>query len=133
MRVLYSEGCHLYKDKVENLAWNQDRISEAVITAEHSDVVVLCVGLDESLEGEEGDTGNSDASGDKHDLHLPKVQEELIEKVTAVGKPTIVVLMAGSAIDMNYADENCNGILLAWYPGASAAGARPLYAEPLLR
>lgn len=118
IRVLYSQGCHLYKDKVENLAWNQDRISEAVITAEHSDVVVICVGLDETLEGEEGDTGNSDASGDKKDLHLPKVQEELIEKVTAVGKPTILVLMAGSAIDLNYPDANCNGILQAWYPGA---------------
>lgn len=123
VRVLYSEGCHLSKDKVENLAWNQDRISEAVITAEHSDVVVICVGLDETLEGEEGDTGNSDASGDKKDLHLPKVQEELIEKVTAVGKPTIVVLMAGSAIDLSYADEHCNGILLAWYPGARGGKA----------
>lgn len=123
VRVLYSQGCHLYKDRVENLAWEQDRISEAVITAEHSDVVVICVGLDETLEGEEGDTGNSDASGDKKDLHLPKVQEELIEKVAAVGKPTIVVLMAGSAIDLNYAQENCNGILLAWYPGARGGKA----------
>lgn len=67
--------------------------------------------------------GNSDASGDKVDLHLPKVQEELIEKVTAVGKPTIVVLMAGSAIDLNYAQDNCNGILLAWYPGARGGRA----------
>lgn len=123
VRVLYSEGCALEKEKVENLAWNQDRISEAVITAEHSDVVVVCVGLDETLEGEEGDAGNSDASGDKKDLHLPKVQEELIEKVTAVGKPVIVVLMAGSAIDLNYAQENCNGILLAWYPGARGGKA----------
>lgn len=123
IRVLYSQGCHLYKDKVENLAWNQDRISEAVITAEHSDVVVICVGLDETLEGEEGDTGNSDASGDKKDLHLPKVQEELIEKVTAVGKPAILVLMAGSAIDLNYPDANCNGILQAWYPGARGGKA----------
>ena len=119
VRVLYSEGCQLFKDKTENLAWTQDRISEAVITAEHSDVVILCVGLDETLEGEEGDTGNSDASGDKNgNLHLPKVQEELIQKVTAVGKPTVIVLMAGSAIDLNYAQEHCNGILLAWYPGA---------------
>ena len=123
VRVLYSQGCHLYKDRVENLAWEQDRISEAVITAEHSDVVVICVGLDETLEGEEGDTGNSDASGDKKDLHLPKVQEELIEKVAAAGKPTIVVLMAGSAIDLNYAQEKCNGILLAWYPGARGGKA----------
>ena len=123
VRVLYSEGCALENSKVENLAWNQDRISEAVITAEHSDVVILCVGLDETLEGEEGDEGNKDASGDKKDLHLPKVQEELIEKVTAVGKPVVVVLMAGSAIDLNYADENCNGILLAWYPGARGGKA----------
>ncbi|MDO4339273.1 MAG: glycoside hydrolase family 3 C-terminal domain-containing protein [Eubacteriales bacterium] len=123
IRVLYSEGCHLFEDKVEGLAWNQDRISEAVITAEHSDAVIICVGLDETLEGEEGDAGNGYASGDKKDLHLPKVQEELIERVTAVGKPTVVVLMAGSAIDLNYADENCNGILLAWYPGARGGKA----------
>ena len=123
VRVLYSQGCHLYKDRVENLAWEQDRISEAVITAEHSDAVVICVGLDETLEGEEGDTGNSDASGDKKDLHLPKVQEELIEKVAAVRHPTVVVQMAGSAIDLNYAQENCNGILLAWYPGARGGKA----------
>ena len=123
VRVLFSEGCHLEKDRVENLAWSQDRISEAVITAEHSDVVILCVGLDETLEGEEGDTGNSDASGDKKDLHLPKVQEELIEKVAAVGKPTIVVLLAGSAVDLNYANEHCSGILMAWYPGARGGRA----------
>lgn len=123
VRILYSEGCHLEKDRVEGLAWSQDRISEAVITAEHSDVVVICVGLDETLEGEEGDAGNSDASGDKKDLHLPKVQEELIEKVTAVGKPTIVVLMAGSAIDLSFAQKHCNGILMAWYPGARGGKA----------
>ena len=123
IRVLYSEGCHLENDRVESLAWRQDRISEAVITAEHSDVVVICVGLDETLEGEEGDAGNSDASGDKKDLHLPRVQEELIEKVTAVGKPTVVVLTAGSAVDMTYAQERCGGILMAWYPGARGGRA----------
>ena len=50
VRILYSQGCDLYKDKVENLAWDQVRISEAVITAENSDVVILCGGLDETLE-----------------------------------------------------------------------------------
>ena len=62
VRVFYSEGCHLYKDRVEGLGWRQDRISEALTVAEHSDVVILCLGLDETLEGEEGDTGNSYAS-----------------------------------------------------------------------
>lgn len=123
VRVLYSEGCHLYKDKVEGLAWNQDRISEAVTVAEHSDVVLVCVGLDETLEGEEGDAGNMDASGDKLSLHLPKCQEELIEAVTEVGKPVVVVLMSGSAIDLNYANAHCNGILQAWYPGARGGKA----------
>ncbi len=64
-RVYYSEGCHLFREKVESLAQRQDRISEAVNVANNSDVVILCLGLDETLEGEEGDTGNSYASGDK--------------------------------------------------------------------
>ena len=55
VRVLYSEGCHLYKDRLEGLAMRQDRLSEAMIVAENSDVVVLCLGLDETLEGEEMD------------------------------------------------------------------------------
>ncbi|HZJ83770.1 MAG TPA: glycoside hydrolase family 3 N-terminal domain-containing protein, partial [Clostridia bacterium] len=56
VRVYFSEGCHLHKEKTEPLALKHDRISEALIVAEHSDVVVLCLGLDETLEGEEGDT-----------------------------------------------------------------------------
>ena len=123
VRVLYSEGCHLFREKVEGLGWRQDRLAEAETVAEHSDVVVLCVGLDETLEGEEGDAGNADASGDKKDLHLPKVQEELIECVTAVGKPVVVVLVAGSAIDLSYSDTHDNAILLAMYPGAQGGKA----------
>ena len=117
-RVLYSEGCHLYKDRLEHLAWEDDRISEAVIVAKRSDVVVLALGLDETLEGEEGDTGNSNASGDKYDLRLPESQRILLSKVLEVGKPTVVLLMAGSSIDVSLAEEKANAILLSWYPGA---------------
>ena len=59
VKVHYSQGCHLFLEKVEGLASRPDRLSEAAAAAQHSDVVVLCLGLDESLEGEEGDTGNS--------------------------------------------------------------------------
>ena len=118
VRVYYSEGCHLFKDRVENLGLRQDRISEAVAVAKNSDVVVLCLGLDETLEGEEGDTGNSYASGDKVDLLLPEVQRELLEAVVAVGKPVILVNMTGSAMDLRYAQEHCAAIVQAWYPGA---------------
>lgn len=122
-RVLFSEGSHLFKDRVEPLAWKNDRIAEAVTVAKHSDVVVLCVGLDETLEGEEGDTGNSYASGDKADLLLPESQRDLMDAVLAVGKPTVVCLMAGSAIDLSIADEKADGVLQLWYPGARGGKA----------
>lgn len=118
VRVYYSEGCHLFKEKVENLSAGPDRISEAVAVAKHSDVVVICVGLDESLEGEEGDTGNSYASGDKIDLLLPEPQRRLIEAVVKVGKPVVLINMTGSAMDLRYAQEHCEAVLQAWYPGA---------------
>ena len=70
-RVLYAEGCHLYKDKVQGLAEEKDRFKEALIMAEQSDVVVMCLGLDATIEGEEGDAGNEYASGDKLGLMLP--------------------------------------------------------------
>ena len=118
VRVFYSEGCHLFKDRVENLAEGPDRISEAKAVAEHSDVVVLCVGLDETLEGEEGDTGNSYASGDKNDLLLPEAQRQLLEAMAETGKPVILINMTGSAMDLRFAQEHCAAILQAWYPGA---------------
>lgn len=122
-RVLYSEGSHLFQNRMENLAGENDRISEAVTVAKHSDVVVLCVGLNETLEGEEGDTGNSYASGDKVDLLLPEPQRKLMEAVFAVGKPVVVCLLAGSAIDLSEAQEKAAAVLQLWYPGARGGKA----------
>ena len=117
-RVLYSQGCDLYQDSVEPLAKADDRIAEAVAVAKRSDTVILVLGLDETLEGEEGDTGNSYYSGDKDDLLLPASQRRLLQKVLEVGKPTVVVLMAGSSIDLTVAEEKADSIILSWYPGA---------------
>ncbi len=123
VKVLFSEGSHLWKDKVENLGKTEDRITEAVTVAEESDAVVLVVGLDETLEGEQGDTGNASASGDKLDLLLPKCQRKLMDAVLNVGKPTVIVLMAGSAIDLGEAADKADAVLLAWYPGARGGKA----------
>ncbi|NLK20662.1 MAG: glycoside hydrolase family 3 protein [Epulopiscium sp.] len=123
IRVLYSKGCELVKDRTENLAQSHDRLMEAVTVAEHSDVVILCLGLDETIEGEEIDEGNNYGSGDKKDLELPEVQKMLLERIVAVGKPVILSLIAGSAINLSYAHQNCSGILLAWYPGARGGKA----------
>ena len=81
------------------------------------------LGLDETLEGEEGDTGNAAASGDKQDLLLPASQRILLSRVLELGKPTVVLLMAGSAIDIHNAQENANAVLLTWYPGAGGGKA----------
>ena len=122
-RVLYSEGCALCADRVEPLAEPDDRLAEAVAVAKASDTVILILGLDETLEGEEGDTGNSYSSGDKLDLLLPAPQRLLLERVLAVGKPTAVVLLAGSAIDLSAAQDAVGAVLLAWYPGAGGGKA----------
>ena len=123
MRVLYAAGCHLSKDRTEPLAMENDRLAEALTVAEHSDVVVLCLGLDETLEGEETDEGNHCGSGDKADLLLPRVQRELLEKIAETGKQIVLLLSAGSAIDLTYAKKYCGAILLTFYPGACGGQA----------
>ncbi len=115
--VLYSEGCDISKDRVEHLAQSNDRISEAVAMAKASDCVILVVGLNENLEGEEGDEGNSYKSGDKNDLLLPESQRLLVDKVLEVGRPTVIVLLAGSSIDLGSANDRADAVLLGWYPG----------------
>ena len=122
-RVLYAQGSHLFKEREESLAKPDDRIAEAKIVAKHSDVVVLCLGLDETLEGEEGDAGNSYASGDKSGLELPAAQQKLLQAVAETGTPFIVCMMAGSAMDLNFADAHANAVLQVWYPGACGGKA----------
>ncbi|MBR3535792.1 MAG: glycoside hydrolase family 3 C-terminal domain-containing protein, partial [Oscillospiraceae bacterium] len=113
-RIFYSEGSALFKDRVMNLAVADDRIAEAVIAAENADVVVLCVGLNATLEGEEGDTGNEFCSGDKPDLRLPESQRKLVKAVLGTGKPVIIVDASGSAMNL---EVESDALLHVWYPG----------------
>lgn len=123
IRIMYSEGCHLWRNKVTRQSENYDRDSETMAVAKYSDVVIMCVGLDASIEGEQGDAGNEFGSGDKKDLLFPAVQRHLMEKVMSVGKPVILVSMSGSAMDFRYADKNMNAIIQTWYPGGEGGKA----------
>ena len=123
VRVLYAKGCELQKDRSEPLSEANDRIAEAISVAKHSEVVIMCLGLDETIEGEEGDEGNAYASGDKETLALPAVQQELLKAVTKVGKPVILCMVSGSSMDMCYSHEHNDAILQVWYPGASGGTA----------
>lgn len=131
VRIFYSVGAELQGNKTEGQSYQYDRLSEAKIVAQHSDVVILCVGLDETIEGEEGDTGNSYASGDKISLQLPDSQLALMKVIAQCGKPVVLCLCAGSDIDMGYASENFNAIVQLWYSGAQGgrATARMLFGE----
>ncbi len=119
-RVLYAEGCHLFKDRCSELAQPGDRYAEAVAIAKAADVVILCLGLDATLEGEEGDTGNEFASGDKADLRLPEPQRVLLQKIKATGTPIVLVTATGSAISPELETE---AWIQAWYPGSEGGTA----------
>lgn len=119
-RVIFAEGCHLYKDRCSNLAQANDRLAEAVAAAKHADVSVLCLGLDSTIEGEEGDTGNEFSSGDKNDIRLPQSQRILLAEILKLGKPVIVVCAAGSAINI---EADVDALIHAWYPGAEGGKA----------
>ncbi|MCR4704035.1 MAG: glycoside hydrolase family 3 C-terminal domain-containing protein [Saccharofermentans sp.] len=117
-RILYSEGCDLSLTKPDVLSREYHRIAEAEAVMKRADLVILVIGLNETLEGEEGDEGNQYKSGDKPDLLFPKTQRKLIDTVIKSGKPFITVVMAGSCMDLSALADSSSAILQAWYPGA---------------
>lgn len=123
VRVLTSVGCHLYKGRTSGLSMDNDRIAEVKGVCKASDVIVACMGLDASLEGEEGDAGNEYGSGDKPHLNLPGLQEEVLKAICDSGKPVILVVMSGSAMAINWADANIPAIIQGWYPGSQGGRA----------
>jgi beta-glucosidase len=102
----------------------QAQLDEAVARAKESDVVIAFVGLSPQLEGEEmrikipGFDG-----GDRTSLDLPAPQRKLLEAVAATGKPLIVILQSGSAVNLKWANEHAAAILQAWYPGVAGGVA----------
>lgn len=123
LRVLYAQGCPLYQQVIAGCAEPKDGFSEALSVAEHSDAVVMVMGLDSSIEGEEGDANNEYGAGDKSSLALPGLQQELLEEVCKVGKPVILVVLAGGALDLSWAAENVDAVLYGWYPGSEGGRA----------
>ncbi|HWO12544.1 MAG TPA: glycoside hydrolase family 3 C-terminal domain-containing protein [Polyangiaceae bacterium] len=121
-KLWYTPGCKLTGSKRQGVS-SSGIISEAISMAERADVTVLCLGLSAEIEGEQGDVSNSEAAGDKTSLDLPGLQQALLEEVAALGKPTVLVLLAGSPLAINWADEHVRAIVQAWYPGQAAGQA----------
>jgi beta-glucosidase len=89
-------------------------IEAAVQAAGMSDVAVVVLGLNDRIERE---------GRDRTDLDLPKDQQELIEKVVAVNPATVVVLIHGGPLAINWIQEHVPAIVEAWYPGEQGGNA----------
>jgi len=97
---------------------------EAIVAAKAADVVIAVVGITSQLEGEEMPVSEPGfKGGDRTSLDLPKPEEDLLEALSATGKPLVVVLTNGSALGVNWANDHANAILDAWYPGEEGGAA----------
>jgi beta-glucosidase len=110
------------------LNWNYGYDPEAALNAaQKADIVVAVVGITSQLEGEQGNTRGElpegFQGGDRTVLDLPKDEEVLLQAMKTAGKPLIVTLVNGSAMAVNWADQNANAILEAWYPGEDGGQA----------
>jgi beta-glucosidase len=109
------------------LLWSRPRtglVEKAVSAAKQADVVVLVLGLSQRLEGEEMPIKIEGFSGgDRTNLNLPAVQEQLLDAITATGKTVIVVLTSGGAMSVNKAQERAAVVLLAGYGGQQGGNA----------
>lgn len=125
------EAGESYGDARVQLVWamaekthNEEMKKKAMEIAKQSDVVIMCMGLSARLEGEEMDIQiDGFKGGDRTSLDLPKVQEDLVKEIKALGKPVVLVLMTGSAVSINWENENIPAIIEAWYPGQAAGTA----------
>ncbi len=123
--VQYAIGSHFLIEVPEDIVKNpiEDPTNEAIFAAMNADVVIFCMGLNSSVEGEEGDGFNMDAGGDKKDIELPKSQKHVFNKVAELGKPMIFANISGSCMNLTEQDEKCNAVLQLFYPGAEAGKA----------
>jgi beta-glucosidase len=121
-KVWYAPGCKRQGTATDGLDC-AGHLAEAVSIAERADAIVLCLGLSAEIEGEQGDASNSEAAGDKVDLDLPGLQPRLLESIVALGKPTALVVVSGSALNLAWAHDHVGAIVQAFYPGEEGGNA----------
>ncbi len=120
VEVAYAKGCEIRSQ-------DKSGFEAAVAAARDADVIIAVVGLSQLIEGEEGQqegvAEGERSTGDREDLDLPGVQEALLQALHDTGRPLVVVLMSGSAVALNWAEETADAILALWYPGEEGGTA----------
>lgn len=110
--IHYAEGCKVTGDDTSGFA-------AAVAAAEKSDVALLFLGGKSGLT----DSCTCGEARDRVDLNLTGVQTELLQAIQATGTPTVLVLLNGRPLTINWAQENVPAIIEAWLPGEEGAEA----------
>ncbi len=118
--VVYAQGCGIRSQDTSGF-------DEAVTAAQGADVVIAVMGLSQLIEGEEGQVegvaGGERSTGDRTEISLPGVQEDLLKALAATGTPLVVALQNGSAVAVNWAAESAAAIVELWYPGEEGGTA----------
>ena len=97
------------------------KIDDAV---KQADVIVYVGGISPLLEGEEMSVDMEGFHrGDRTTLDLPAVQDKILKRIKSSGKPVVLVLLNGSPLSVNWANENVNAVLDVWYPGEEGGNA----------
>jgi len=113
----YKQGFLLSKQNSNPFDWTTSDAKEA-------DVSIVCMGLTVNLEGEEGESIESDHFGDRLDYYLPKNQIDFLKKLREKNsKPIVVILTGGSPVDMSEISQLADAVIWAWYPGEEGGTA----------
>jgi len=119
-KVAYARGCNILESGTEGFEAAQQAAREA-------DLAIMVMGFSQQVEGEEGQkeglSNDLFSQGDRVDISLPGEQEALLKAVVETGTPVVLVLLNGSAVAINWADEHVPAILETWYPGQAGGRA----------
>ncbi len=135
LKVKASPWSSNLQQQLAHLRWvevSRNYRQEAITSANKADVIVFCGGISADLEGEEMKIEVDGFShGDRTHINLPKIQEDLLKELMKTGKPIIYVNFSGSAIALNWENENLPAIVQAFYPGEATGTAltRLLFGE----
>jgi len=112
---------------IMRLLWEKpqkDLMQEAISLAKEAEVIILCMGISPLLEGEEMKVKvDGFSGGDRLNTNLPATQTALMKELKKLGKPMVLVLLNGSALSVNWEQENIPAIVEAWYPGQAGGSA----------
>ena len=115
-RMVYRTGCPISGPMAPG-------VNYTFSTAAEHELTVVFLGLDPSLEGEEGDTVASPTGGDRDVIELPKCQTDFLLELRKYAKKLVVVLTGGSAIAVPELHDMADAVLQVWYPGCEGGRA----------